>query len=226
MAIPVFDSSGAAASGAGSTLAVDYPATVNSGDVLIFTYTVESTTAPDTPSGFTLVDSTTTGLGDTVGTYVWWKVAAGTESGSETITKNVSVDSIGRMHRFTGADSEEASATSADRSKTIDHADVTTTGSDRLAIAVTGVNADESAASFTGETGGDFTLDVDDLGTDIKISMQTADMSSSGTISGGTWTYTGGFAEWATIAFAIYDSAAAGLSIPVAFNHYARRRRG
>ena len=94
-------------------------------------------------------------------------------------------------------------------SKTIDHPDVVTTGADRLVIAVTGVNDDETAASFTGETGGDFTLATDDLtalGTDMALSMQTAGMASSGTISGGTWTYGGATETWATVAFAIFDS--------------------
>ena len=189
MAVPVFDSSGALTLATNdSSIEVDYPATVNSGDMLILTFAERNSTIPGVPTGFTLVDSMTQSGQHSIA--VWKRVADGTETGSVTISTAASSLQMGRMHRFTGADSSEDADTVGATSRDPAHPDTTTTGTDRLAVAVTFVNDDDAASSFTGETGGDFTLDIDDttiVGQDGGLSMQTASMATSGTISGGTW---------------------------------------
>lgn len=209
MPIPTIASQGAAAEGSGSTLAVDYPATVNDGDMLIFTCGQFSDQEPDVPTGFTqraFINSVTA-----CGVTVWTRIADGTETGSITITGLINARvKIGRMYRSNNADSIEAIGTTADSSKIILHADVSTSNPNRLVLCVSGVNDDETAASFDGETGGDLTLhtaDTSAIGNDFALSLQTAGMASSGVISGGDWSYNGAGEDWATVSFAIFELA-------------------
>lgn len=68
--------------------------------------------------------------------------------------------------------------------------DVTTLGADRLACAFIFINDDNAPASFTTETGGDWTLVANfgsTTGTDGEVGLQTAPMASAGTISGGSY---------------------------------------
>ena len=211
MAIPVFQTadSGAAVAGTGTSLAVPYPSNISAGDFLLLTYGMHKAEAPNTPSGWTIIESRQSGSEVRIDTF--FKIAAGTESGNLTFTTNGDTFAkIARMHRFTGADSVEANANSTASGKIIDHPDIVTTGADRLAIAFTSLNDDETATSFTGETGGDLTLDFQDttaLGSDHHISIQSADMASSGTLSGGTWSFGGASEQWLTAGFALFQAA-------------------
>jgi hypothetical protein len=77
---------------------------------------------------------------------------------------------------------------------TINDADVTTLGVDRLAINIVGLDDDASGISeYTGESGGNwsvFTGFESASGTDGSIYLCTAAMATAGTISGGTETTT------------------------------------
>ena len=87
---------------------------------------------------------------------------------------------------------------------------VTTLGADRLALNFISVNDDSTTAyaSFTGETGGDWTL-TDEFeaaaGTDAAILLQTADMASAGTIDGGSMAIDSD--PWGVIGFALIPPA-------------------
>lgn len=90
---------------------------------------------------------------------------------------------------------EAQSDVSANATTTLDNTPVTTTASDRLACNFIGVNSTTSVASFTGETGGDWTMAVTEYqggGTIGTIALQTAAMPTVGTITGGTATITSG----------------------------------
>lgn len=206
--VPSIHASGAAASGTGTSLNVPYPtiASEDSGKLLILTYVNgSSTNLPSTPSGWLIV-GTATGTG--VVTRVYRKLSDGTESGNLSLTGLNSGDShIARIHLFDGADLVEGASTNTGSSKNPAHASVTTSGDDRLVLSVMGINDDETASSYTGETGGDFTLTYNDtstVGNDVGMSLQEAPVASSGTISGGSWSYSGAGEDWADVSFAVY----------------------
>ena len=92
-----------------------------------------------------------------------------------------------------------------DISATILNCPVTTNGPDRLACNFIAINDDNALGSFTGETGGDWTLVADygtATGTDGEIALQTATMVSAGTIDGGSYTYAD-TDTWGNIGFAL-----------------------
>lgn len=94
---------------------------------------------------------------------------------------------------------------------TINDVGVTTLGADRLALNIIGVNDDNTIDSFTGETGGDWTLVnsvVDATGTDGAVGFQTATIASAGTIDGGSDTMAASDG-WGVVGFALIPAAAA-----------------
>ncbi len=207
MAVPTIASTAAAAEGTGTTLAVNYPSTVNSGDLLMLFYGSTGDNVPATPTDWAA--GPTANIVASVVVAVFTKIADGTETGSLTLT---GLDSgpphQGRMFRSADADSIEGASTSVgESSKSIAPPDLTSTAVDRLGFAITSINDDETASSLTGETGGDFTLhsgDLTALGNDNSLSYQTASMATAATISGGTWTFGGANEDIANAVFAIF----------------------
>jgi hypothetical protein len=207
MAIPVIATSGAAVSGTGSSFNIPYPSGIEAGDLLLIAYSQSASTNQGSPSGWAVVGESGT---TDPHTYVWSKTAVGDESGTLNYTPGGTAAKVMRMHRITGGTNIEGAATNTGSSKTPGHPDVTTTAADRLVLVVGGVNDDETASSFTGETGGDLTLHSQDstaAGTDQLLYLQEADMASSGTISGGTWSYSGATEDWSHVGFAVYGDA-------------------
>lgn len=104
-----------------------------------------------------------------------------------------------------------SSANGAGTSTTVADTGVTTLDVDRLAVNLIGINDDLTGiASFTGETGGNWTQDISfesSTGTDGTIALQTATMASAGTINGGTATITSD--AWGVIGFALIGTTAA-----------------
>lgn len=90
--------------------------------------------------------------------------------------------------------------------------EVVTNGTDRLAVQLIYVDDDNALAAFAGETGGDWTEPVaeyaESAGTDGCIGIQTAAMSSAGTIDGGTITMAASD-PWGIIGFALIGTTAA-----------------
>ncbi len=208
MAVPVYQNSGAEVANASTDdLLVPFPSSIGAEDFLLLTYgsNGSATPAPTLPSGWTpLADVTRSGVRN----WAAWKSASGSESGTQTLVVGNSLAKISQMHRYTGADSVEAFASVNDVTKTILHPDIVTTSADRLAITVTVINDDETATSFASESGGDLVLKTDVFTTllsDAALSMQTADMASSGTLADGNWTYGGATEDWITFGFAIFS---------------------
>jgi hypothetical protein len=213
MAVPVIATSGTAASTASATtLDVPYPSGIATDDFL-FCSVVDGSghTVPNTPSGWSATASPL--VSGAVRKITFYRDAIGSESGNLTLTGLTNGNSyIARMYRISGKHLIEDGASNGNQgtSKTPGHPDVTTTDVDRLVLVLGGVDDNETASSFTGETGGDLTLHSQDgsaLGNDALLYLQTADMATSGTISGGTWTYTGATENWAHNAFAVYADA-------------------
>lgn len=90
-------------------------------------------------------------------------------------------------------------------SATIDDTGVTTNGIGRIACNFIAVTDDNALGSFTGETGGNWTLAWEynsATGTDGAIGLQTAGMSAPGTINGGSFTMSASD-PWGVIGFAL-----------------------
>lgn len=89
---------------------------------------------------------------------------------------------------------------------TINAPTVETSGPDRLGVCFIACNDDNPVAAFTGETGGDWTEPVAEFasatGTDGMTSINTATLSSAGTISGGSITMAASD-NWSCVAFAL-----------------------
>ena len=205
MAVPTIAATGARDTEFANALEVPYPSGISSGHLLILQTCNRDTAAMDTPTDWDLeADSGATNPR----TQIFTKIAVGSESGSLTVsTSGGDASRIGYMHRSADADSVEAAATNTGSDKDPAHPNITTTDADRLVLSAGGINDDQAASSFTGETGGDLTLHTDELSTvgdDISLSLQTAGMASSGTISGGTWSYSGPVEDWSHACIAIY----------------------
>jgi hypothetical protein len=120
-----------------------------------------------------------------------------TESGTITVTWDSNLN-FARIYAFrTVATSSpiEGAATSESDTATLNAPTVATSGNNRLAVAYTAKTGNTGMASFTGESGGDWTEAAAEFGNSFgsggEGQLQTAAMSSGGTISGGSDTYSG-----------------------------------
>lgn len=199
MAIPAYDSAGAGISGTGS-LSVPYPSTVSAGDLLVLHCGARNTGDTfSTPSGWSLLDDQNNTFA--MRSYVFTKIADGSETGSLSVTHAGGNLAAARMYRFTGVASSSyteglSNAGIGDTGSTVVAPTVTTTGTDRLALALVFTNTPSAHGSFTGETGGDWTEAVAEF-TDatsplVCLQLQTAQMASAGTITGGSLNNTDG----------------------------------
>jgi uncharacterized repeat protein (TIGR02543 family) len=190
-----------------------YPSSLQANDLILLQVTVRDTSnAPTTPSGFTLLygpDSTGTGR-----QWIYYRFATGSESGTITVTISGSNCKIARMYAFRNvalSSFTEGGGFGSGSSNTISAQSVATTGTGRLAVSFVFVNNDNDVGSFTGETGGDWTETVSEFqttaGSDGCVQLQTATMTGAGTISGGSY-YMGLFNSdpWGVRAFALIPS--------------------
>lgn len=222
MAAPTFGAAGAGAEADAGTLAIPYPAGISAGHALFFTVNRRQTTGADltTPAGWDIVDGPVdapAGANNEIREWVCGTIADGTESGSLTVTvSGTSTNSlIGRMVRVVGSaaytgsilDYVEGIDNAVGNASPVGMPSVVTAGTDRLAICFSHIGNDSAVAAATGETGGDWVEAVAEYlpvaGMDGTIQVQTADMASGGTISGGTFSYIGAAVSWASIAFAL-----------------------
>lgn len=175
----------------------------------------------------TMFDFMFTATGQTVRHFFYIRKAdnSTSEATSTSVAITVASGSSGvrhsaRMHRFLNASSvwEGGSGIFATSASALAPT-VVTLGSSRLAVAGTMIGGQTAAASFSGETGGDWTLAISASSLSPSLSLQTAEMASSGTITGGSFALpsslnmcSGGFAlisdtpGAATEAFSIFDS--------------------
>jgi len=91
---------------------------------------------------------------------------------------------------------------------------VTTNGADRLALQFIGLASNQAIGNLTGETGGDWTEAVaeyqDATGSTATLQLQSASVTSAGTIDGGTVTVTS--VGWGVIGTALIGIASAASS--------------
>lgn len=215
-----------AAAGAGATaespatsISVPYPGGIVAGDLLViqlFRYGTGDND-PNTPAGWQKKhEDDTTSAGQAQ--FVYYKEADGTETGSLSIT-GLSASTAGyfaRMYRFVvDAASwglEGGATTNGSNSSTVSMPSLVTTAANRLGLAFFSSAGQNAPVSSTGESGGDWLEELPDfssaIGNDAVIQLQTAEMASADTISGGSFS-DGGNDAWVVRTFAIYGTVAA-----------------
>ena len=220
MAAPVFDSAGAgsATETSGASHDIVCPATVAAGDLLVAHLFYEGlTVAPTGPGGWTLIDPSgpRSAADSSARTWVYGKIADGTEDGT-TVGFGSPANAnarFGRIYRFTGVRSDTVGNVvggwgfGSGAVAQIADTGVTTPEADCLAVNLVGVLDDNAVASFTGETGGDWTeaiAEFTQLATtpDCCLQVQTATMAAAGTVTGGAQTMAAAD-PWSVIGFYI-----------------------
>ena len=194
------------------------PAVVAANDILIaHAYFEGTTTAPDTPSGWTLLDGPRD-IGTTVVArhWVYGKIADGTEDGAAVAfgSQTVTTMRAGRVYSFAGYVSGTITDVVTGFAATSHATDpqmptVTTTATGALAVALVGQNDNNAFASPTGETGGDWVEAVAEftaaLTPGLSLGIETATPTADpGTISGGAMATTND--PCGVIGFQIRDS--------------------
>lgn len=174
-----------------TSVSVDYPKTgLLAQDVFLLHVAISSDTiTATTPAGWTLLSgpqAVQTGLRY----YLFGKVSSGTEATSQVISLSSSVSARATMWRLRGInltviDSDLVTGTD----NTVEAPSLTApAGSPVLAVAFVTTPGVFTFFSWTGETGGDWTDPVLVAG---RVQIQTALLSSAGTISGGSETLSG-----------------------------------
>jgi FlaG/FlaF family flagellin (archaellin) len=179
-----------------------YPPDLEKDDLILLQIGIrDGTNSPDqsqlASAGFTLLyadQSSSTGMGQ----WIYYKFSVdGSETGSLTIPINgnpTNVVSCMYAFRYVAISNfNEDGSFGTQESDVIYAEDVTTYGSRRLAVSFIYMKGYESTVEeFTGETGGDwikqaeFQNSISGTYEDAAIQLQTAEMITTGTISGGT----------------------------------------
>lgn len=227
MASPVFAAAGSASASQGGNPTPGFPTGISSGSLLLLHVLTSDNAVPTTPSGWTSIVAASLWGGRST---VFAKSANGTESGTLTIVSNVGATALAfaRIYRFEGwlndatiTNNFEGFSTSNNSSSPITDAGVTTLGVDRLAVQFVHVGNDVALASFTGETGGDWTEAVAEATTTVAsdgtLQLQTASLASAGTIDGGSTSFSPTSAGWGIHGFAIKPAALANAAAEVSF---------
>lgn len=216
--LPVYVVSGTASNVAvGTNPTPSYPAGMKAGDLALLQIYKKNDAAGTLtpPSDWSLI-----GGGESTNALdshsVYKKVLTGSETGNVSV---VSTGAAGRraawIHVFSSSGGSDwrfedfNSEASPAQSTTVWDNDVTTTGTNRLAINLIGytnVQTTTGQEIFSGTTGGKWTARAfSDTGSAPTLSLQTADMANAGTVGGGTDTSI--FAGSSIVlGFAIYSS--------------------
>lgn len=189
---------GASTETSGAACSPASPAVVDAGDILIVhAYFEGTTTAPGTPSGFTLLSGPHV-IETTIGRHwIYGKVADGTEDGAANALGTAAVTTMrsGRCYSFSGRVAGTITDLVLGFAATSHATDpqmptVTTTIAGGLAVACMAQNDNNASASATGETGGDWVEAVAEfvaaLTPGLQLQLQTCTPTADpGTVSGG-----------------------------------------
>jgi hypothetical protein len=189
---------GASTESSGAALSPACPATVDVGDILIGHVFWEGTTStPDTPAGWTLLDGPQVIESTIARQWVFGKIADGTEDGAAVAFGNpaVTTQRAARIYSFAGR--VAGTITELVRGFAfLSHATdpqmptVSTTQTGALAVAVVGQNDNNAMGDPTGETGGDWVEAVAEytvgLTPGFTIAVETCTPTANpGTVTGG-----------------------------------------
>lgn len=170
-----------------------FPATVVQGNFLLLHVALSDSTSPTvtTPTGWTAIGGFPAGASVTK-QFAYYKVADGTETGSESVTITNDAGGASRIYRFSsgsGAEAADGSRTAAS-STSMPATDVTTLGNNRLVCQLFAAWTNTTIGDITGETGTDYTEAVAEYANalPVLIQLQTGQMAIMGSITGGTAT--------------------------------------
>lgn len=211
MSYPVYSSKGTKDDGtAVSSVAPTYPGTITAGDILFIIAVLDDDTGNiQTPTGYSNVpEYTQTGIFTDVSSYLFYKVASGSESGTETVSgaslSGGTADYMfAQIYRITGSDAALADTDSTKgTSSTItwDATDILNAESTLLALVV---NWDAGGAPGTPSG---YTLSASDTSTAISgmyVYLNTKENTSSGASTTGT---DGSSNGWATYHVSLYNN--------------------
>lgn len=211
---------------------VTAPGVINAGDIIVYAIfvTVLGANTVDgfsAPAGFT--EAYSTGIGANKFRYVGYKVAAGTED-SSSITAQISSTgggtALGQCYVFSGSGTggyHAVGGTNSGTSTSPAFASLTTTEANELAVGFVFAEVSSGVAESTGETGGNWVEKAEDVTGLRTIELQTANMASAATISGGSSTISS--AAWTTFNFALKEiGGAAGIPNKVIGSNFAVKR--
>jgi hypothetical protein len=202
-----------------------YPSGLQEDDLILLQIGIrDATTVPNAPTGFTLLYGPDSAGASTVygRQWVYYKFSDGTETGSLTISwgSGSPTNVISQMFAFRYVKSTgftEGNSASTQNNDIVYAKDVTTAGPRRLAVNFVFATDNQDIGAFTGETGGNWIVSGYTMGEgtqtndDSYIVLQTAQMLTTGAISGGSytrvgvWTQSGGN-SWVVTAFALIPS--------------------
>ena len=180
--MPIYEDKGAFnAYGGMATNNVAYPATIAEGNLLVIVVLAFGNRTATTPSGWTQIAS----ISDVRSVFMFYKIADGTETGSETVTISSSVNSTSIMMRFSG---NLTSGTPIESIINGGHVssnsqftgELTTTGADRLAAAVHIISA-----NYVPSTPANYDLEFNELQSSYStcINLFTQPKASAGTVA-------------------------------------------
>jgi hypothetical protein len=170
-----------------------FPATVVQGNYLLLQVSLSDSTSPvvTTPTGWSSIGGFPSGS-NVAKQYAFWKIADGTEAGTQSVSITTDVGGASRIYRFSNGSGAESAAGSraAASSTSMPATDVTTLGSNRLAIQLFAAWTNTTIGNITGETGTDYTEAVAEYANalPVLIQIQTGQMQVVGSITGGTAT--------------------------------------
>ncbi len=210
MSLPVASTNGTYASAVGSLpLEVSFPAGSSGVFILNLSHNPSPTQVTATYTFPTSMFSAMfTATGNQIRHFLYIRKADGstTEATSTSVTITISGGTSGvrhsvQIHRITNATTEwEGEGAAFGATTSCPAPDATALGSSRLALAVAMIGSAAASTSFSGETGGDWTLALSSSGNSPALCLQSAGMASSGTITGGSFglsssfqTVSGGF---------------------------------
>lgn len=214
MTTPSYVASGTAGTGAGPGVSPEYPAGLAEGDlILLQVYVRNQTVAPTTPAGFGSIEDGPDTQGNS--SHYWYVQdtrAEGGETGTVTVADVAGNSIIAVLHGFRNVDppvgfiENKSTNGSGSNDDTIEAPSVTSTGPERLAVAIGGCSEDVTGiAAFSGESGGTWVLRHEvgsSVGSNARVWLQTADLASAGTVSGGSMTISSG-ENWCQHGFAL-----------------------
>ena len=208
-------------SGSGSgDVTPGYPSGLTANDLILLQVVVKGDSPTiATPAGFTLLygpDSSTTSGTQRTTQAIYYKFAAGGETGSVTvhITQTTIVGRGARMYAFRNValtSFTEGGGVGIEHNNVNKAQTVTTSGVKRLAVSFEAIGDNPLLGNFGGETGGNWLLAPSgnwfngNQGTSLfDLALQTATMDSQGTISGGTDSHSP--CDWIVRSFALIPS--------------------
>lgn len=230
MTMPAFVSKGTAATPSYDSCigAFDFfvtlPGTINAGDIIVIAAFAGVIGANffdgvGSPPGYTTIYQDTMGANRLAGIY--YKVAAGFEDSSNvnlTYYASGGGSAVAQAYVFSGSGTggvdTSSGGFSSGTSSSATLTSLTTNAANSLAVGFVFANSSGAISSATGETGGDWVEAVaEDVSGNFEISLQTAQMASIGTISGGAVSLASSVG-WKTFTFMLEEVGGAAASAP------------